>query len=99
MPARLGTGVDGEMFDGGNGFRMRGIRPLQALDERGRKRAGEIRILAVCFLPSPPARIAKDIDIGRPDGQSLISAMVFVDADGVVFGARLGGNNVTDLLQ
>ena len=34
-------------------------------------RAGEERIFAVGFLAAAPARIAKDVDVGRPEIEAL----------------------------
>src|SRR5690606_41714625 len=46
---------------------------LKSLHERDPHARREERILAVRLLTTSPARIAKDIDVGRPEGQALIA--------------------------
>src|SRR6202023_2595788 len=38
--------------------------------------AGQERVFAVSLLPAPPAGIAKDIDIRRPEGKAVEDAMI-----------------------
>ena len=62
------------MFGGGDHLEVMRIVALHALDERHRHAAGEERIFAVGLLAAAPARIAKDVDVGRPEGQAEIAA-------------------------
>jgi hypothetical protein len=61
--------------------------------------AGQVRILAIGLLSPAPARIAEDIDIGGPDGQALIAAVILVGADTVELGARLGRDRIADTVE
>ena len=73
--------------------------PLNALDEANAQTRGEIRVFAVGLLSASPARVAVDVDVGRPEGQSLIDAAVSVRGLRVELGARLGGDHVRDFLH
>src|ERR1700760_1310243 len=54
------------------------IVPLQTFDEGNAQPRGQIWILAVYLLPPAPARIAEDVDVGRPDGQTKEDRVVIV---------------------
>jgi hypothetical protein len=41
------------------------MRPLEAADISATERGGEIRVLAVCLLDAPPARVARDVEDRR----------------------------------
>ena len=92
----LGAGVHGVMFGRADGFQIVWVVALQAGNESKGKMAGEERVFAVGFLPTAPARIAEDVDVGRPEGETVIAAGVVVGDGVVVFGARFGGNDVGD---
>ena len=67
------SGVDGIVFRTGMGFQDRGIRrALQAADHGHTQLAGQIRVLAVRLHPPPPARVAEDVDVRRPERDTLI---------------------------
>ena len=68
-----------------------GIIPLQAANERHAQRAGQERIFAVGFLAATPARIAENVDVGRPKSQPVVNVAVAVVrlAVVVVLGAAL----------
>ena len=59
-----------------------------------RHAAGEERIFAVGFLPAAPARIAKDVDVGRPEGEAEERFVLVVAHGLVVLGAGLGGDGL-----
>ena len=63
----LGPAVHGIMFGRGDHPVICGIVALQAGDERDAHAPGEERIFAIGFLAASPARIAKDVDVGRPE--------------------------------
>ena len=52
------------------------------------------RIFAVGFLAAAPAGIAKDVDVRRPEGESVKDAVVAFALGLVVFGTGLGGDDV-----
>src|SRR4029079_11611946 len=45
---------------------------LQTRHKRNSHSTGQIGILAVSFLPASPARVAKNIDIGRPEIETFV---------------------------
>src|SRR5690348_12410238 len=55
------------MLRSGNHPEIFRIVALQTRNERDAHAAGKKRILAISLLPAPPAWIAEDIDIGRPE--------------------------------
>ena len=55
---------------------------------------GEKGIFAVGFLPASPARIAKDVDVGRPEIQAEEDAVVPFPLRLVVLGPSFGGNRL-----
>ena len=65
--------MHGEVLGAGVGFQhgRLGIA-LQAAHDRHAQLAGEIRVFAVGFHPAAPARVAEDVDVGRPKRKSLI---------------------------
>src|ERR1700722_1686571 len=71
VPRRLWPTVHSEMLRSRNHAIVFRIVSLQTGDKRHAHASGEKRILAVCFLTAPPARIAKDIDIRRPEIETL----------------------------
>ena len=96
---RLGSAVHGVVLGGGDHLEVVRIVALHALDEGHGHAAGEERIFAVGLLAAAPARIAEDVDVGRPEGEAAIAAVIVV-ADGlVVLGARLGGDGVGDAVH
>ena len=83
----LGTGVGLE--------HGRVHRPLQAPDHRHTQLSGEIGILTIGFHTTAPAGVAENIDIGCPEGKSLILAhvaglkrLVFLYAGFVTYGRK-----------
>ncbi len=55
-----------------------GVGALDSLDEPRRQRAGEIGILAQRLLPAAPARIAEDVDVGRPEGEAEVAVEIML---------------------
>src|SRR5579862_3843063 len=65
----FGSAVHRVVFGSRDGEEVFRIIALQAIDERYAHGCGEKRVLAVRFLAASPARIAKDVDVGRPDSE------------------------------
>jgi len=80
----------------GDGLQVVWVVSLEARDEGDAEAAGEEGIFAVGFLAASPAGIAKDVDVGRPEGEAVVAAGVVVGDGVVVFGARFGGDDVGD---
>ena len=68
----FGAAVDGVVLGGGDGAEVFGIVALDAFDEGCAEAGGEEGIFAVGFLAAAPARIAEDVDVGRPDGEAVV---------------------------
>lgn len=73
-------------------------RPLKTVDHGLAEHRREVRVLAVGLLAAAPARVAEDVDVRRPERQSLIAEMVSVAHD-VVFRAGLVAHCVEDVVD
>ena len=83
----LGSAVHGEVLAGGHGAKMIEVVALHAADKGDAQPAGEERIFAVGLLAAAPARIAEDVDVGRPEGQAIEDAVIALALRLVVLGA------------
>ena len=88
-----------KMLGGGDDFQVMRIVALHALDESHCHAGGKERVLAVSLLAAAPARIAKDVDVGRPEGEAAVALMILVAESLVVLGARFGGNSIGDAVH
>src|SRR5512138_78639 len=70
------------------------LKSLHELDPHERR---EERILAVRLLTTSPARIAKDIDVGRPEGQALIAIALLATGELVMLRATFIADRRCDL--
>ena len=95
----FGPAVDREVFGGRDDLEIVRILALQSFDERHGHAAGEERIFAIGLLAAAPARIAKDVDVGRPEGEAEVAGVVVVANGLVVFRARFGGDDVGDAVN
>ena len=75
------------------------IVALQPLDECDAHARGEPRILAVGLLAASPARIAEDVDVRRPERESLVAPAQPASRELVMLGARLVADRGRDLVQ
>ena len=71
MALRFRPGVNGVVLRSRDDFQILRIVTLQSFDECDTEPAGEVRIFAVGFLSASPARVAKDIDVWRPEGETV----------------------------
>ncbi len=100
MPARLGPAVHGEVLGRGDRARVVEVLALQAVDKAHCHLSGEERVFAVRFHATAPARVAEDIDVGRPDGETGVALVVVARATGLVeLGARFGRDHRAHLLH
>jgi len=94
MARRLRAGVDGVVFERGDHAEELWIIALHA-DHKGHAHAaGQVRVLTLGFLSSSPARIAEDIDIRRPEGETEELLLLLMAHGFVVLGARFGGGDL-----
>ena len=94
MPGRLGPAVHCEMLGRGQHLKILGIIPLHAGHKCDPHPAREIGIFPVGFLPAPPTRIAKQIDVGRPERESLTLHVPVLAQCFLIPGTRLGADCV-----
>ena len=98
MPLGLGAGMDGKMLGAGSGFQVFPLT-LQAPDIGKPQLRGEIRVFAIGLMAAPPAGIAENVDVGRPEGQPLIDVPVALLGEGIILGAAFGGGNLAQMLH
>ena len=93
---RLGAAVYREMLRAGGGFQILpvALEPSYVLLAKLR---GEVRVLAVGLVTPAPARVAENIHVGRPEGQTLVDVAVAVPARRIVLRARLRGGYIRAL--
>ena len=101
MPLRLRTTVYGVMFGARHRQHVAWIVPLHAPDESNADFAGEVRVFAISLLPTSPAWIPQNIDVGCPEvqpGPPLCIAVVLI---GIIIelGAAFDANNVSFLAK
>src|SRR5947207_3498769 len=99
VPLGLGAGVYGVVFGRRHDFQILGIVALQSLDEFDSEPAREVRIFAVGFLAAAPARVAKDIDVWRPEGETIKAAPIPVPLRLVILRARLFRDDSRDAVD
>ncbi len=92
----LGSTVHGEVLGRGYQLEVFGIVALQAFDEFDAHACGEERIFAEGLHAAAPARIAKDIDVRRPEGEAGEAAAIVVAKGLVVLGAALDRDDRRD---
>src|SRR6202008_554097 len=86
---RLRTAVNPEVLHRGDGLEVLRVVPLQALDEGNGDASRQERIFPVRFLSAPPTGTTEEVDVRRPDGESLISRVASLAVVLMMFGARL----------
>src|SRR5882724_6999233 len=98
MARRLRAAVNSEVFRGGDRFEILWIAALQTGDEGDAHARSQIRIFAISFLAAAPTGIAKNIDVGRPDGKAPIpvGGAVWMQG-GVILGAEFRADNIRGL--
>jgi len=99
VPRGLGSAVDREMLGARERLGVMRIAALEAGDEGDGQTAGEKRILAIGLLTAAPARIAEQIDVGRPEGQPEVAGGGAAANRVVVLRPSLGGNGVGGLVE
>ncbi len=100
MTARLRSAMDGEMFRRRDDAPITRIVALKPGDEGNAHARGEIGVLAIGLLAPAPARIAEDVDVGRPEIEALEDAVLVRRAPkDVVFHSRLGADGDRHLVD
>src|SRR5712691_12228911 len=99
MTQNFGAAVNGKVFRCGDSLQVIRVVAWQSGNESHADAAGEVGIFAISFLATSPARITKNIDVGRPKGKSEIASGVSVLDGIVVLGAGFGGDHVGDTMN
>src|ERR1035441_8791547 len=89
---RFGSGVHREVLGGGHHFQILRVVALQSLDEVDRQAPRQVRVFAVGLHASAPARVAHQVDVGRPEGEALVHAPLAAPLELVVLGGSLVGD-------
>src|SRR5688572_24994956 len=89
MAVGLRTRMNRVVLGSGNDFQILRIVTLQSVDECHTETAGEVRIFSVSLLATSPAWIAKDIDVWRPERQTVKPIVVTTSLCFVILGAPL----------
>src|SRR6185312_654141 len=88
------------MLGGGDGAKILRIVALHTLNESAADLSGQERILAIGLLAATPARIAEDVDVGRPEIEALGDAVILTrPARHVELDPRLGADGDAHLLD
>src|ERR1039458_340074 len=86
--------MNGVMFRRRNCFQIARIISLHSGDEGHADLRGEEWIFAISFLAAAPTWIAENINVWRPESESVIARSIIVRQRVIIFGACLGGNYV-----
>ena len=85
------AGMDGEVLGTGGCLQVFAVA-LQATDEGHTQPGGQVRVFAVGFLSTSPARVTEDVDIGTPEGESLVNAPIFVSGLLIILSTAFRGD-------
>ena len=99
MTVGLGPAMHGKVLGGGIQLAVDRVVPLQTAHEGDAHAAGKVGVFAVSLLATPPARVAEDVDVGRPVGQSLIAGMRAFAQKLMMFGTRFVTDGARNLLH
>src|SRR5262249_40142288 len=89
----LRSAVDGVVLHRGDGLEVLRVVALKPPNELDGELARQKRILAVRLLAAPPTRVAKDVDVRRPERESLVPLPAVVTQVLLVLRARLVGDD------
>src|SRR5436189_2638224 len=99
MAIRLGAAMHGIMLGAGHGEHILRIVSLNALDVLDTNFAGQIGVFAERLLATAPARVAENVDVRGPEGDSgppFGVAVMRIDIV-VMFGAAFDADNCSFL--
>jgi len=96
---RLGSAVHREVFGARGGLEITRVVALQAPHHGHAQFTSEEGVFAKRLLATPPPRVTEDVDVGRPEGETLILAAPAGGHRGMMLGARLVGDGAGDALD
>ena len=82
------------MLSRGHGLQIVRVGALHSLYESHGNARGKKRVFAVGLLAAAPARVAKDINVGRPESEPIISTIIAVALCLVVLRAGFSGDYI-----
>src|SRR6516164_834403 len=94
MALGLWTAMYSVVLGRGDHLEVLRIIALQAGHKGDAQLRGQEGILTVGFLASPPTWVAENVDVGRPEGESVVDAVIIVSLRLAVLGPRLSRNNL-----
>ena len=83
------TAVNGVMLSAGVRFEIFRVVALQAFDHCHAHATSEIRVFAIGFHATTPARVAEDVNVWRPERQPLVAMIFLVRLIAVILCASL----------
>ena len=89
--------VDREVFRCRNGLEIMGVVSLQPSHECHAHPSGKVGIFTIGLHAAAPPRVAEYVDVGRPEGESLVNPPSPLTHRLVVFGSRFVGNYLSHL--
>ena len=98
MARHLRTAMCCKVFAAGSHFQVYGVVALHTPYEGTAHRSREEGVFTPCLHTPSPARIAQDIDIRAPEGQSCIAGIVAVFTCNAIFGTCLRSYGIAYLL-
>src|SRR5579875_532055 len=86
---RLRTAINRVVLGGGYHFQILRNVALKTSDKGYAQLSGQVRILTISFLPTPPTGITHQVDIRRPESEPKIDAVVSLFLGLIILGPRL----------
>ena len=94
MAQTLGTAVHGKVLGAGHSLQVMRVVALQAAHHGHAHLACQIGVLAVGFLSASPTRVAEDVDVGGPVGETVVLGHAALLQILVEEGAALGAGDI-----
>ena len=88
--------MHGKVLAAGRHLQVHGVVALHALHVGRSHGAREERVFTVGFHAASPSRVAEDVDVRAPEGQSCVASVVSVAARHDILRAAFGGNGIAD---
>jgi len=99
VPLRLRAAMHRIVLGRRRDLQVCGITSLEPFHHGHANPAGQEWVFSIGLLSTSPAGIAEDVDVRRPEGESLVDTPIAL-ADGLVMlGSRLGGGHLGHLLD
>src|SRR5260370_6118798 len=96
---RLRPAMDGVVLRSRYNLKICGVRTLKTTDEGRSDPSSKERVLTISLLAATPSGIAIDVDVRRPEGESVVNRVIFVTLCLVVFGTCFSGDGIDDAID